>query len=100
MEHEERPKPDFRYAREQELTGYINYHTPIFLERINGLANLEVGTDEEGAFVTLNIREDPSDPRELTTEQAAGLMSWREPQGLIRARVKVKKIDDTLEGSQ
>ncbi|GEM_PF-6583164 len=97
---EDSEKQNSRFAAEKELTGYIDYHRPIFMERINGLASLEVGTDEEGAFVTLNIKEDPNDQRELTTEQAAGLMSWREPEGLIRARVKVKKVDDTLESSQ
>lgn len=94
MEHEEKAKPS-RFANAQELRDYVEYHRSIFLKRINGLEDLELGEDEDGSFVTLRIKEDLHDERELTIEAAAGLMSWQGQEERIMARVKVEKIDET-----
>lgn len=92
MEHEEKTKL-YRFATEIELKGYVEYHRQIFLDVISGLEDLELGVDDDGAFVTFKVKEDELDAREMTIEAAAGLMNWAGTEGRIHARVKVEKID-------
>lgn len=79
-----------RFATREELSGYLvtDGHTELFLEKVKGLAGIEIGQDNKGAFVLFHIKEDLQDPREIFLADLVQNIAWLSGDLTVRARVK------------
>lgn len=84
---------NLRQANYKELLGYAVDHTPIMHSMIRGFVGMHVEKDEEGAFLRLDIKEVPNDPRETLAEEVVDLIKWPQPNPQVQARVKIKHIE-------
>ena len=78
-----------RFATEEELKGYLDFHQNSFLGLIRGLQKVELLSDELGSYLRFEVTESPADLRDIKPEMLDKLLMWPVDNPRVQARFQV-----------